>query len=243
MPWARLDDRGNDADSKLLALTDAAHRMFTCGLIYVSKALTDGFIPEHVIDTFGVRAKNKRAVAEELCTPLVPGKQPLWHKVDGGYQVHDYLDWNDNKETVVAKRQRSADRVTRFRQRLGDAPCNALHNAVTSRVTPPPNIESVTRCVRTDPRTTYLASLGTRTAAAPRPTPVENLGQVFRVVSALVRATLAEGQDWSYPTGEADLMDELKSRCAKARLPYDTELVRKALDSERVKAQRQEAAS
>lgn len=160
MGWARLDDRLNDADSKLLALTDAAHRMYTCGLVYVNKALTDGFIPEHVIETFGVRARNKRAVADELCTPLVPGKHPLWHRVAGGYQVHDYLDWNDNKETVVAKRQRSADRVNRFRQRLGDPPCNALQSSVTSRVTPPSNIVPVTRSVRTDPRTTYLASLG-----------------------------------------------------------------------------------
>lgn len=243
MAWARLDDRLNDADSKLLALSDAAHRMYTCGLIYVQKALTDGFIPEHVTHTFGVRARNKRAIAEELCTPLIPGKQPLWHQVPGGYQVHDYLDWNDNKETVVAKRQRSADRVSKFRKRDGNALRNALPGGVTSRVTPPRISTPVTRSVPTDPRTTYLASLGTRTAAAPRPAPVDNPGHAFRVVSALVRATLAEGQDWSYPTGEADLMDELKTRCAKARLPYDTELVRKALDSERVKAQRQEAAS
>ena len=243
MAWARLDDRLNDADSKLLAVSDAAHRMYTCGLVYVQKALTDGFIPEHVIETFGVRAKHKRAIAEELCTPLVPGKQSLWHKVPGGYQVHDYLDWNDNKETIVEKRQRLASRVSQFRKRHGNALCNALQGGVTQRVTPPPISAPVTRSVRTDPRTTYLASLGTRTAAAPRPAPVDNPGQAFRVVSALVRATLAEGADWAYPTGEADLMDELKTRCAKARLPYDTELVRKALDSERAKAQRQEAAS
>lgn len=166
MAWARLDDRLNDADSKLLAVSDAAHRMYSCGLIYVSKALTDGFIPEHVIETFGVRARNKRAVAEELCTPLVPGKQPLWHRVPGGYQVHDYLDWNDDKETVITKRRRSAERVNKFRhQRPGGAPCNALQTGVTTRVTPPVNVVSVTRSVRTDPRTTYLASLGT----PPRP--------------------------------------------------------------------------
>ena len=58
----------------------------------------------------------------------------------------------------------------------------------------------------------------------------------FAVVAALVRAVLADGQDWSHPGGEADLLEELKTHCAKARLGYDTELLRKALDSERHKA-------
>jgi hypothetical protein len=58
----------------------------------------------------------------------------------------------------------------------------------------------------------------------------------FAVVSALTRGLLAEGHDWRYAGGEADLLDTIKTRCAKARLGYDTELVRKALDSERVKA-------
>lgn len=64
----------------------------------------------------------------------------------------------------------------------------------------------------------------------------------FGVLSAMVRAVLTEGRDWSYPGGEADLMDELKTRCAKARLGYDTESLRKALDSERVKALRRRTA-
>jgi hypothetical protein len=126
MPWGRLDDRGN-GDAKLLALSDAAWRMWGCGLIYCQFNLTDGFIPQHAIDTFGVRAKNKRVVAEELCQSLVPGKGPLWHPTEGGYQVHDYLDWNESKETIEKERALSKQRVDRFRKRRG--------NAVTSRVT------------------------------------------------------------------------------------------------------------
>jgi 5-methylcytosine-specific restriction endonuclease McrA len=128
MPWGRLDDRAN-GNGKLLALSDAAWRMWGCGLIHCQAQLTDGFIAEAVIFTFGVKAKNKRAVADELCTALIPGRGPLWHKVEGGYQVHDYLDWNDSKETVDHRRMLEKRRLALFqnpelrhqvRQRDGD---------------------------------------------------------------------------------------------------------------------------
>lgn len=114
VPWGRLNDKGND-DDKLLALTDAAWRMWGCGLIYCQNKLTDGFIPEHAINTFGVRAPNKKKVAAELCSSLVSGKGPLWHKVEGGYQVHDYLDWNPSKDDVLLSRQSGKQRLEVFR--------------------------------------------------------------------------------------------------------------------------------
>src|SRR5436190_130263 len=100
MPWGRLDDQGN-GNAKLLALSDAAWRMWGCGLIYCQAKLTDGFIPAPIIETFGVKAQNKKKVAAELCAVLVPGKGPLWKEVSGGYQIHDYLDWNDSREKVL----------------------------------------------------------------------------------------------------------------------------------------------
>jgi len=153
MAYACLYDECN-GDAKLLALSDAAHRMYTCGLVYVNKHLTDGFIPDHAIETFGVRAKNKRKVAEELCTVLVPGKSSLWHRVEGGYQVHDHRDWNDTREAILAKRQRSAERVNRFRARLSTGtniePCNALQGALPTPFATPLDTAFET----TDPRTT-----------------------------------------------------------------------------------------
>jgi hypothetical protein len=133
MAWGRLHDQAN-ANAKLLALSDAAWRMWGCGLIYCQCNLTDGFIPEHAIHTFGVRARNKEAVAEELCRVLVPGKASCWHKVDGGYQVHDYLDWNDSRDDVLEGRQRARDRLTKHRtkrvvKRVSDAVVNEVQAA------------------------------------------------------------------------------------------------------------------
>ncbi len=54
MAFGRLHEEAA-GDGKLLALSDAAFRMWACGLIYCQKNLTDGFIPEHAIAAFGVR--------------------------------------------------------------------------------------------------------------------------------------------------------------------------------------------
>lgn len=130
MAWGRLDDRANSS-SKLLALSDPAWRMWGCGLIYCQDALTDGFIPADVIHTFGVKARNKRAVADELCRAIVPGKGPLWHQVEGGYQVHDYLNWNDSKAEILAGREGGRKRTARWRG--GDV----LRDAVSDASQPP----------------------------------------------------------------------------------------------------------
>jgi hypothetical protein len=128
MPWGRLDDQANRSP-KLLALSDPAWRMWGCGLIYCNEELTDGFIPAHMIETFGVKAAGKKKIAKELCTKLVPGKDSLWHEVPGGYQVHDYLDWNDSREEVLKKRASGKDRQQRYRERKGDASHHASSDA------------------------------------------------------------------------------------------------------------------
>lgn len=147
MPFGRLHEEAA-GDSKLLALSDAAWRMWGMGLIYCQKNLTDGFIPEQAVVTFGVRgfdidraleqletvglpkrfwsptegvvrkvATTPRSAATELCTPQVPGRSSLWERVDGGYQVHDYLDWNDSKDEILKKRAEGRERVNRWRER------------------------------------------------------------------------------------------------------------------------------
>jgi hypothetical protein len=109
MPWGRLDDKAN-GNPKLLALSDAAWRMWGCALIYCQSQLTDGFVPSDAIHTFGVKARNKDEVADELCQVKVPGRKPLWMKAAGGYVVNDYLDWNDSRESVVEKREKDRKR-------------------------------------------------------------------------------------------------------------------------------------
>lgn len=113
MPWARIDDRAN-SDAKLIALSDAAFRLWVGGLIFCQANLTDGFIPANAIDTFGVKAKSKAPLIREL-TSSVLGKRPLWQEVEHGWNVNDFLQWNDSRETVLANRQTTKQRIALFR--------------------------------------------------------------------------------------------------------------------------------
>ena len=117
MAYGRIHDEAA-SNGKLLALSDAAWRMWGNGLIYCQVNLTDGSIPSHAIHTFGVRARNKAKVAAELCAPQIPGKAPLWVAVDGGFQIHDYLDWNDAAEIIKKKRADARSRYKRYLQRV-----------------------------------------------------------------------------------------------------------------------------
>src|SRR4051812_41885266 len=111
MPWGRLNDALND-DAKLRALTDSAFRLWICGLVYCSKNLTDGFIPEGEIPHFPMKARSRARLVTELCAAQAHlGKGPLWHRIEGGYRMHHYLDWNDPRDTVMAQRAKAKERM------------------------------------------------------------------------------------------------------------------------------------
>lgn len=125
MVWARLHDRAANS-AKLEALSDAAFRVWAKGLVYSADNLTDGHIPTHALTTFRTSSKRSRkTIISELTRVLVKGKGPLWDVVEGGYQIHDYFQWNDSAEKVLhkqaidrarwrrsAKKQRADTRVT-----------------------------------------------------------------------------------------------------------------------------------
>jgi len=65
----------------------------------------------------------------------------LWVSEDGGYRIHDYLEYNHDRATVLEKRRQNAERVQRHRARKkpsGNAARNALQaNGVTHPPTRP----------------------------------------------------------------------------------------------------------
>ena len=133
MAWARLDDQCNGS-AKVLALSDAAFRMWAGALVYCQANLTDGFVPEHAIHTFGVRAPNKKNIADELCRSLVPGKGPCWHRAEGGFQIHEYLEWNNSKEEILHDREKSKTRLKEWRNQRRNGVSNTVSNTVSNGV-------------------------------------------------------------------------------------------------------------
>lgn len=93
-------------------LSDGALRLWLHGLCWSKEHLTDGFIPAAMVPSLHRRAA--KLVPELLCA-LVPGKSPLWHETKGGYQIHDFAEWQETKDKVQGRRRQW--RETKARQR------------------------------------------------------------------------------------------------------------------------------
>lgn len=122
-PWIRLDDDYIN-HPKFVALSHIAFRLWHEGMAYSRKLMTDGIITIGALKTF--RYSSKSAV-KELVTPLCPGASPLWEEHEGGFEIHDYLDWNPTKDVEVGRRESSRERLRKHREkRVSTQDRNAL---------------------------------------------------------------------------------------------------------------------
>lgn len=108
MAWTRIDDKflNNIKIRKVGALGMA---LYLAGLIHCNTNLTDGFIDDAALPLlYGLSFQNAE---DDYAKKLV--KAGLWHKVAGGYEVNDFLDFNRSKEqieTIKAKRAESGSK-------------------------------------------------------------------------------------------------------------------------------------
>lgn len=135
MPWIRLDDQFPD-HPKTVAAGPMAAWLFVCGIGYCNRLLTDGVIP-----TGQVRKLADVDNAMELAARLV--EVGLWEAVEGGYRVHDFLDYQPSAEQVKAERVGNAQRQQEWRERQKDKR-NGVSNAVTAPVSNAPRNGPVT---------------------------------------------------------------------------------------------------
>lgn len=204
MAWARIDDNMPDHPklARLGVLRPLAGWLHVCGLCYAARYLTDGFVPsaqvpsltrfDHVgYETGGV--PGMFSVGEDadpfvLVDALV--KVGMWHQVRGGYQIHDYLEYNPSREKALQKRADNAARVERFRLR------NAQRNALPDgSPTPAPTPVTTTKI-----SSKSLVANGSRPTHDPASELLEFLnrksGHRYRPVKStldMIRARLASG--------------------------------------------------
>lgn len=106
MPWARIDD-GLHANEKFAAISLGATGLWTLCLSWTTDQLKDGFIPKAMVTRLG------GCDALDLAQELVAAG--LWEEAEGGYQVHDYLEYNPPSTKVIAEREAAKARMTRRR--------------------------------------------------------------------------------------------------------------------------------
>jgi len=101
MPWIRLDDQFPD-HPKVIAAGPLAAWLYVCGIGYCNRLLTDGFIPSGQ-----VRKLADLDGAGELAARLVAAG--LWDEAEGGYRIHDYLEYQPSKERALETREARAE--------------------------------------------------------------------------------------------------------------------------------------
>lgn len=220
---------------KFSVLSDRAFRLWVAGWAFCNDELTDGVIYKTDLPSLGIRVTS--GAIHELLSVTPPYHAPLWEERGDHYLMHDFLEWNDSREQVQRDRARLRARVQQTRNRRHCESGNAVTAPVTEAgtaaggnpVTTDVTVRSTTNDQRPKDKNSPAAPDG------PSCGNVENSGNGYRVISALVRSVLAENRDYTYDGGEADLVEDLKTRCAQAGLRYNRGLVQRALDSERAK--------
>ena len=114
MTWVRLDDDFYH-HPKVLKAGPLCIAMQVAGLCYCNHYLTDGFIPESSVSNL-LNIENARdSEYKTIVSKLVACE--MWEPVEGGYQIHDFLDYQPSKEQVLEERS-----ITQTRKALHENP-------------------------------------------------------------------------------------------------------------------------
>jgi hypothetical protein len=100
MAWVRIDDQFAD-HPKLRAVGAVGKAIQVSAFCFSNRFLTDGFLSFETANII-IRAETK-----ERGWPEKMVKAGLWDEAEGGYLIHDYLDYNPTKEEVLARREQS----------------------------------------------------------------------------------------------------------------------------------------
>ena len=106
MPFTRFDDKWRTNPKLLRAIAkegDSAALMWVVGVTYCNDHLTDGRIPREAVSTFVTHKKPLRVAAALV-------DSGCWEADGDDFLVHDFLDWNDSRATVLAGREATKKR-------------------------------------------------------------------------------------------------------------------------------------
>ncbi len=109
MPWFKVDD--GFATSKAVLRIPRRQRCQAIGLwtlagTWCAKELTDGFVPEYVLEDLGGTPALARALVDS----------GLWNVVEGGWQFVGWEKYQPSREQVLDERAKEAERKRKWRE-------------------------------------------------------------------------------------------------------------------------------
>lgn len=112
MAWVRLDDQFA-RHPKMIAAKPDGMAMHVAAICYCNQYLTDGWVPADVAGSL-LNVRRPGEIISRLC------KVGAWSEHEGGYRLHDYLDFQPSREQVLADRKKARDRQEKARQSRRD---------------------------------------------------------------------------------------------------------------------------
>lgn len=169
MTWVRVDD-GFPDHPKVMQVGPLGGWLQICALAYCNRYLTDGFVPARVALRLADFTNVGVLTWQELARPpeedeyepaevswIIPRlvEAGMWERVEGGFLIHDFDDYQPSREAVLAERRKTADRVAKFRarKRQSNAVTNAVSNGVSNGGVTPSPTRPLEELVLTDVRT------------------------------------------------------------------------------------------
>ena len=217
--------------AKVRPLSDRAFRVWVALQCYCNEHLTDGRVTKQALRThdFGVKVTTRSI--EELLQIQPYFESGLLEDRGDYYQVHDFLDWNRSKAQVQETRRHTRSRVAdlRARKALAQQPGNGVTptngNAVRNAVTATP-VTPVTGTGEEDhvQRTTYTAPGGAE-FSTPCGNPSAPDWRFYRALAFKVIDAYPHERD------AAELEELLKTAVARTGNPYNSEVIREALEA------------
>lgn len=131
MTWLKTDDR-YPTHRKIRRLTDGAYRLHHTALSFAARDETDGLV--HMVDI--EEMQHGRRLAKHIPNLVEAG---LWKPIEGGWMLHDFLDYNPSHAHLEAERAASRERQARVRaKRRGVTSDDTESHGVTNAVSHAP---------------------------------------------------------------------------------------------------------
>jgi hypothetical protein len=119
MPWVKIDEVF-PRHPKVVQVGPLGIALQVAALCYCNHYLTDGFVPFRAVrglldfNRIGIDASSDSAKFEHwqeigglnIAADLV--EVGMWEEVEGGFQIHDYADYQPTRAEVIAERERNS---------------------------------------------------------------------------------------------------------------------------------------
>lgn len=134
MGWLKVDDK-LPRNPKIIAGDVETSWYYVCALTHCAEQMTDGFIADAAVPVIAPHVQDPRSVADRCC------QLGMFRRVDAGYEVPDYLEFNPSRAGVLEKREKDRIRQESHRASQRDT---AATSAVSQRVPSRPVPDGVT---------------------------------------------------------------------------------------------------